>query len=221
MSLKPLFWGGLLLGGIVSLAAWQSYQDSEDGEDGEDGEDQKKDLLSLERRRFLEEVRAHLGTWYQWGGGRNPNSDYGVDCSGLIIASLRNAGYPQIPCPLATSNGWWQCLTRIDVPIPGDLAFYGNKSQDRAIHVEVVETWNGEHATLIGANGGDKDVTSEDIARKRNAFVKKVATNKRPNFLGFVRLPLEDMVRSHSKISEHDLISFEAPISFELQEDEA
>lgn len=206
MPLKPLLWGGLLLGGLVGLAAWHGQRDSEDDEE---------EPLSPERRRFLEEVRAHLGTWYQWGGGRTPKYDYGVDCSGLIISALRNAGYPQIPCPLATSNGWWQCLTRVDVPTPGDLALYGHKSQDRAIHVEVVETWNGEHATLIGANGGDKDVTSEDIARKRNAFVKEVATNQRPNFLGFVRLPLEDMVRSQSKSSDP------YPISFELQEDEA
>lgn len=150
--------------------------------------------ISPERQRFLEKVEHYLGTLYQWGGGRNPKFDYGVDCSGLVIAALRDAGYALPPCSMPTSNGWWHCLERVDDPLPGDLAFYGHKDQDRAIHVEVVTSWDGKNAHLIGANGGSSSTTTPEQAEEQHAYVRREDSHLHWNkFLGFARNPLESL----------------------------
>lgn len=174
--------------------------------------------VSPARRLFLEHVETYQGTLYQWGGGRSPGSDYGVDCSGLIIAALRDANLPLPPCPLATSDGWWQCLPRIPDPLPGDLALYGTPG--RAVHVEVVKRFDGTDADTVGAEGGDRDVLTPAIAEQRNARVRDASTHARSNFLGFCRNPL-DQVTSTTRSSHGVQIDGVQPDLAILQSDEA
>jgi len=146
---------------------------------------------SPERDALLREALDLEGTLYQWGGGRSAG-DYGVDCSGLVILASKRAGVKLPPCPLATSNGWWQCLPRVSDPRPGDLALYGYAAENRAVHVELVLSFDGEDAETLGANGGDKDVLSPEVAKERGAFVRHATTRGRANFLGFVRNPVDE-----------------------------
>ena len=147
--------------------------------------------MTPRREALLEQALALYGTLYQWGGGRSP-SDYGVDCSGLVILASKRAGLPLPPCPLATSDGWWRCLPRVSSPLPGDLALYG--SPERAVHVELVLGYDPATgvAETLGANGGDRDVTTPEIAQERGASVRYASTAGRSSFLGFVRNPLDD-----------------------------
>lgn len=153
--------------------------------------------LSPERQAVLDEAIGQLGTLYQWGGGHGAGG-YGVDCSGLVIEAHRRAGQRLPPCPMPTSNGWWHCLEHVAIPEPGDLALYG--PGDRAIHVEMVVSFDGEHAETIGAQGGDRDVATEQIAIERNAHVRYATTHGRANFLGFVRNPIEAQAARHGLV---------------------
>lgn len=146
---------------------------------------------SSTRAALVAQAEELLGVPYQWGGGRNA-SDYGVDCSGLVILASKRAGLPLPPCPLATSDGWWRCLPRVSSPLPGDLALYGKP--DRAVHVELVMSYDPASgvAQTIGANGGDRDVLTPEIAQERGAFVRYASTEGRSNLLGFVRNPLDE-----------------------------
>ena len=146
---------------------------------------------SPQRAALLLAALDQVGTLYQWGGGRSAG-DYGVDCSGLIILASKRAGLPLPPCPLATSDGWWRCLPRVSSPLPGDFAIYGKP--DRAVHVELVLAYDPATgvAETLGANGGDRDVLTPEIAQERGAFVRHASTAGRSNFLGFVRNPLDD-----------------------------
>ena len=144
------------------------------------------------RRDFLSVARDYAARQvpYQWGGGRSPN-DYGVDCSGLLIraqefADANGSAPPPLPPEGRTSTIWNEVLPKIDVPQPGDVALYGRP--DHASHVVVIERWDPatQTASIIGANGGDRDVTSPDIAASRGAFVRRAPTHLyRDGFLGF------------------------------------
>lgn len=166
-----------------------------------------------EEKRLLGAAESFLGAPYQWGGGHGSN-DWGLDCSGLVIQAMRRAQFRLPPCSLPTSDGWWKCLKKTDEPRPGDLALYG--SSERAVHVEIVRCFDGNEADTIGANGGDRDVLSPEIAKERGAFVRYASTRGRSNFLGFVRNPLTEKA---SDIAFAD-IEIEPDTSL-LQEDEA
>ncbi len=144
----------------------------------------RKDFLSLARDYAARQVP------YQWGGGRSAG-DYGVDCSGLLIraqefASAQGSSPPPLPAEGRTSTVWHEALPKIDIPRPGDMALYG--TPDHASHVVMVEKWDPatQTASIIGANGGDKDVNSPEIAASRGAFVRSAPTHLyRNGFLGF------------------------------------
>lgn len=143
----------------------------------------RKTLLATARQY------ADAAVPYQWGGGRSP-SDYGVDCSGLILRAMEAAGYPPKPAAGLTSTVWWQTLPRVAAPVPGDLAFYGADGVT-AHHVVMVTSYDPASgiATITGANGGDKSVTSPDVAAAKGAFVRSEPTHLyRPDFLGFATL---------------------------------
>ncbi len=163
------------------------------------------------RRAFLALARDYASkpVLYQWGGGRAP-SDYGVDCSGLLIraqqyAASQDTNPPPLPPEGQTSTVWNQVLAKIAVPQPGDLALYG-PAPDHATHVVMVESWNPDTQTaaIIGANGGDKTVTTPDIAQARGAFVRKESTHLyRDGFLGFASFDRGNAVQA---------LSFHAPV---------
>lgn len=145
--------------------------------------DEEADLPEW-RKAMLRRAREHLAnrTLYQWGGGRSP-SNYGVDCSGMVITCLAEAGVP-LPPEGGTSGVWWSVLPRVEVPLPGDVALFGRP--DKAIHVTLVEkVLEGGDAMTIGANGGDKDVTTPQIAEARGAFVSRKRALEWKNFLGY------------------------------------
>jgi hypothetical protein len=128
------------------------------------------------------EHHADERTPYQWGGGHVPNT-WGLDCSGLVIQCAAAAG---IKAPY-NSDMFWKLLPQVkDAPQAGDLALYGNSS--RAWHVRIVTSWDGETATVIGADGGDSTTTSRARAREQNAHVKRRDHHQSPRFLGFTTL---------------------------------
>lgn len=135
------------------------------------------------RQKMVDCARRHLSarTPYQWGGGRNLG-DYGLDCSGLVLACAREAGMPSLGM---NSDMMYQQLPSVIEPKPGDLALYGRT--DRGSHVRIVESWDPVQkvAQCIGAEGGNNEVKTIEKARKRGAFVKRVPHNNRSNFLGF------------------------------------
>lgn len=185
-----------------------------DGSHSSSSEGASEPELSPERRAIVQGAIDQLGTLYQWGGGHGPGG-YGVDCSGMVIRAHQAAGQPLPPCGLATSNGWWQCLERITDPQPGDLALYGRKAEDRAVHVEMVMSFDGQDAETIGSEGGDKDVLSPEIAQARNANVRLASTKGRTSFLGFVRNPIEAQAAKAAEGIPQE------PVSMALQSDEA
>jgi hypothetical protein len=137
------------------------------------------------RRTMLAVARRHLaqGTPYQWGGGRSPN-DCGLDCSGLVIVALKEAGV-QLPPEGQTSGVWCDVLPVVTDPQPGDLAFFGPNG--KAVHVVIVEKplANGD-AVTIGANGGDRDMTcAQAVASGAKVTRKLVSDFKFAPFLGY------------------------------------
>lgn len=151
-------------------------------------------MLEPWRKSFLETARRELenGTLYQWGGGRNPATDWGVDCSGLFVMAMREAGIKPPP-EGQTANVFYHALPKVTDPKPGDLAFFGPDAS-KAVHVVMVEKAlpDGD-AVTIGANGGDSDVTSPAVAQARGAHVsrKLVSEFKFNPFLGYATLDPE------------------------------
>lgn len=212
MGVHPLALFGLVVVG-AALVAGASGASPSKAPAKPPGKPPGKDATAA-RAALVEAAQSFLGTPYQWGGGRNPSTDYGLDCSGLVIASARKAGLPLPPAKLATSDGWWKALERVEVPLPGDLSLYGTPS--RAVHVELVTSYDPSTrlAQTIGANGGDSTTTTPERAAEKNACVKE-STSESKRFLGFCRYPLETLLAPHSLAPES------RPNPYLLQHDEA
>ena len=171
--------GKMVVGGLAALAGWGLYMalrpkvdDAGSSEDGWRGD-------------FIRAARTRLGTPYEWGGGHG-SKWFGLDCSGLIIVALRDAGL-NLPPGTPTSGKWWESVPKVIEPQPGDLAFYGG-ADGVAKHVVIVTAWDPDThtASIIGANGGDKTVTTPEIAMAKDAKVREESTHLyRPGFLGF------------------------------------
>lgn len=138
------------------------------------------------RERLVDQALSYVGVLYQWGGGHSAGT-WGVDCSGLVIESLRGIGLP-LPPGTATSGAWWASLPRVETPQAGDLAFYG--SDGVAHHVVVVSGFDPSTglASVVSANG-DRTDTSPDVAEAAGHRVKTYDTHLyRSDFLGFSSL---------------------------------
>jgi hypothetical protein len=143
--------------------------------------------LHPQREAVLAVARQHAAaaTPYQWGGGRSP-SDWGLDCSSLVIQAFRAAGLPSPPIP--NSGGFAAHLPPTTCPEPGDLIFYG---PGRVTHVEIIDQVKDCHPfTTIGANGGDSGTTSRQVAARIGAFVRQELFPRRKDIMGLRRLPL-------------------------------
>ena len=139
------------------------------------------------RKAMLARADEHVkaGTPYQWGGGHAGVDSWGLDCSGLIIDCAKVAGFELE----MNSNAIWHNLAHVDTPEPGDVALFG--TSDKAVHIMLVEEWIASEgrAACIGAQNGDVDVTSVEVAESRNAKVMRVPDHRADKrFLGFVSL---------------------------------
>lgn len=137
------------------------------------------------RQRFIDAARGLVGTLYQWGGG-HAGQWWGLDCSGLVLESLKRAALPPLR-PIWTAQSMWDGLPVAMNPEPGDLALYGVPG--RVHHVTILDRPNSDGTwTVISANGDQND-TSPDQARARGHKVTIEPSHKfMSDFLGFRRV---------------------------------
>lgn len=130
----------------------------------------------MTRSAFVQACLDKLSAPYTWGA----HGPLVFDCSGLVTWALVSLGGKDFR---QTHNAQRLCdtLLRAESPKPGDLAFYGF-DREHVSHVMVLLA-NGE---VVGACGGNRDVTSAEIAKARGARVR-IRSNHlyRPDFLGF------------------------------------
>lgn len=166
------------------------------------------DTTSPRRKAVVKAALARLGTPYQWAGG-HMGEGWGLDCSGLILQAMRDAGEQPFAGGESTSNGWYHALPLVSDPRPGDVAFYGSDPA-RATHIVMVTKFDPATgiAAIVGSNGGDQSTTSPEIARRQGAMVKEADSHMfRKDFLGFGRMPLDDdpsQVAMMRRLPKHD-----------------
>ncbi len=138
--------------------------------------------MSVTRAKFLKCALEMMGTPYIYGG----RSRDGLDCSGLVVVALKEAGGPD------WTSGWWTDrfyneLVPTIAPKPGDLCLYGAPNDPS--HVMI---WLGTEGLVLGASGGNSSTTTLMAAAKARAEVKVKENYKyRPDFIGFRSLPLD------------------------------
>jgi len=114
-------------------------------------------------------------------GGQDPG--YGLDCSGMIVECMRNAGLTERDY---SAQGLADGAVRVSSVgvMPGDLVFYG-RSWESVTHVVMVIAFH----RVIGASRGDRTCTTPDIARARKAAVRVMDFDYRTSDrLGFGRV---------------------------------
>ncbi len=157
--------------------------------------------------RQVMQMLIEKGVWYEWGGQKPFARPWGVaDCSGLVIEVLKKVGRLPKEFPDTGVRGLTEEFSRVKVPSPGDVVFYGG-SDAKAGHIMfylggVVRDGNGkirfsfreggfpgmkeihEHA-VIGMGGGRKNMQS-DYARIAGAglWIRRAARYRR-DFLRF------------------------------------
>lgn len=101
--------------------------------------------LAADRVAITEAARRHLGLRYLWGG----TSPYGLDCSGLVHHTYRQAG---IVVPRDAHDQW---AAAAPVPLgeeqPGDLYFFA-REDGRVFHVGIV---TGDRTMLHAPESGE------------------------------------------------------------------
>lgn len=137
------------------------------------------------RARFIELAKEQLGKPYVW----NADGPDTFDCSGLVCWLLKELFVSNWG---ATHNcqKLWDELVPTKNPKPGDLAFYGlrGKHAVKCSHV-MIHVGDGR---VIGACGGNRDVTSVQAAIAKGARVQfKTSKDYRPDFIGYRVAPLD------------------------------
>lgn len=98
------------------------------------------------RARLVAAARARVGRPFRG------------DCSGFVLALLRDAGLrAELPPARSRSEALWLGGAPVEVPRPGDLAFFHDtydrdrdgRLDDRFTHVALVEEVRGERVTLL------------------------------------------------------------------------
>lgn len=90
---------------------------------------------------LVDAARAYLGQQYVWGG--ESKEEGGFDCSGLVYAALRDAGF-QVPRGTAATYA-----TSLGTPVgmndlqPGDLIFYANTGSRKGVTHIAIYAGNG------------------------------------------------------------------------------
>lgn len=93
---------------------------------------------------------TYTGLPYIWGG----RSRFGVDCSGLVVASLRTLGVLGLNENL-NSRGLAARWPEVETPQAGDLAYYSNGAAIN--HVGIVLAGGPDPLILEAGKGGSKD----------------------------------------------------------------
>ena len=93
---------------------------------------------------FIQSLLSFQGTPYKWGG-TSPGRDGGVDCSGLVVASLTKIGFGRIPRTAADQQRATGAkpLTDPSALKPGDLLFEGSPAHHVLVFIgngEVIES---------------------------------------------------------------------------------
>lgn len=118
------------------------------------------------RELFMEEIYWHFSrrNIYRFGGqGRD-----GVDCSGLVMEGFWASGRSSSSDMTAQGIYEFIGIENLSRPVRGALAFYGNGPRDIS-HIAVCE----DEDTVIEAGGGDRRTTSDEMADKQNAQVRR------------------------------------------------
>lgn len=122
--------------------------------------------MGITRERFLEEALKLAGVPYIWAG----KTEKGLDCSGLVTLSIKNAGGPDLRAYHNCQRLWDEFLSTRE-PKPGDLAIYGRKDDKghvRATHVMILMP----DGRVWGACGGDSSTKTIELAKARGARVR-------------------------------------------------
>lgn len=130
---------------------------------------------------LIDYAKRFIGKPYLFGGD---DPVYGFDCSGLACELLRLTGL--VPYNFrANAQGIHDFLIKLpgihQFPSPsgaGSFVFFG-KDLKSIVHVGFCIGGN----FMVEAGGGDSTTTSEEVASKRNAFVKIRRVSYRKDFL--------------------------------------
>lgn len=129
-------------------------------------------------------AHAMIGTPYKFGGN---NPIEGIDCSGLVTELMKAAGELEHGQDLTAQQLFDHFAQAagsdsMDRPAPGALAFYG-KSVSEITHVAFMIT----PYQIIEAGGGDRTTLNDEVAAKKNAFVRMRLLRYRKDFLTTIK----------------------------------
>lgn len=116
------------------------------------------------RDTFLKVAWSLIHSPYIWGG----DDPKGFDCSGYVIECLQSVGLIDRKIDMTADDLMRHFASHtVRVPKAGALLFRLN-TKGKAYHVVICLN----SKLYIGADGGDAEVVSEDIAWRRNAYIK-------------------------------------------------
>jgi hypothetical protein len=118
------------------------------------------------RAAFIEKLKGFSGVPYVWGG----TSHRGVDCSGLVVAAMLEAGCMS-QTPPRTARDQQRAATRLDSADkmqPGDLIFSGEPAHHVVILVE--KDQNGGYTVIEAPNRGNVVNTHSWQPQDKNTF---------------------------------------------------
>lgn len=166
--------------------------------------------MPITRARLVSESLNLKGTPYIWGGkgeqmlnpefllwlrtgskGSQPQRSipspggFALDCSGAVGYAFAKCGNASLLWVYNTDN-YWNSLTPVELPEPGDVALYGGTKADDVDHIEMVISVTPDSIVVGGSSGGDSRTLSLDEANRRRAAYKVKASHLyRPDFRGF------------------------------------
>lgn len=119
------------------------------------------------RETVLQAARRHVGELAR-----------ALDCSGFVLRAFHDAHIPlpALPAAISRTESLWRASRPVDVPHPGDLAFFhdtydrdrNGKPGDRFTHVAVVEAVQGTMVILIHRSVHGIERLRMDLARPRD-----------------------------------------------------
>lgn len=144
----------------------------EEDEEEKEKSDTSTIIMTL-RDKIVNEALKYQGIYYQWGGNYpETKGHYGLDCSHFTYRVLKTFGLMNNYMTAASQKNWCKSITKDELK-PGDLLFYSWNTRK----IQHVTMYLGNDI-IIGAQGGDSDVTTEAIAKARKAYVKVISISQ-------------------------------------------